>query len=73
MLHYISKQHKSQTTDFQDSSPPPTLYGNEKRMIALAQSLHNFNKWTSSHPDLESVILPFRDGLSIFKYNEPKK
>lgn len=41
-------------------------------MSALAKSVHEFNVWTKNHPNLDIVILPLRDGLSIMTYNAPK-
>ena len=40
-------------------------------MNALAKSVHEFNVWVTNHPNLDSVILPLRDGLSIMTYNAP--
>ena len=61
-----------QIPDLEVQSPPPQLYGDTKRMLALAASMHEFNLFVKNHPNLESVLLPLRDGLTVIKYNSPK-
>lgn len=35
-----------------------------------ARALQAFNKWVHSHPDLDSVLLPVRDGLMLIKWRD---
>ena len=60
------------TEDLQQLSPPPRVYGDEKRMIAIAVAMHEFNLFVKNHPNLETVVFPLRDGLTVIKYNAPK-
>ena len=42
-------------------------------MIAIAVAMHDFNLFVKNHPNLESVIFPLRDGLTVIKYNSLPK
>lgn len=41
-------------------------------MIAIAVAMHEFNLFVKNHPNLETVVFPLRDGLTVIKYNAPK-
>merc|ERR1712193_102604 len=41
-----------------DSQPARRAFGNDIR---------EFNQWVCDHPDLEQVVLPIRDGVSILR------
>eukprot|EP00747_Dinoflagellata_sp_TGD_P147657 gnl/TRDRNA2_/TRDRNA2_176840_c2_seq2.p1 gnl/TRDRNA2_/TRDRNA2_176840_c2~~gnl/TRDRNA2_/TRDRNA2_176840_c2_seq2.p1 ORF type:complete len:677 (+),score=148.32 gnl/TRDRNA2_/TRDRNA2_176840_c2_seq2:197-2032(+) len=41
-----------------DAQPARRAFGNDIRV---------FNKWVSEHPELEQVVLPIRDGVSILR------
>merc|ERR1719160_643696 len=41
-----------------DSQPARRGFGNDIRV---------FNEWVCNHPDLEQVVLPIRDGVSILR------
>lgn len=59
--------------DLKHLAPEAHLYGNANRMKVLAEVMHGFNKWVSEHPNLESVVLPLRDGLTIIRYRATPK
>jgi len=46
----------------------PAMFGSEKRMIALAQAMHEFNALVKNQACLRPVVLPLRDGLSIIRF-----
>ena len=50
------------------NAPDPANYGQPARQIKLAQTMDSFNKFVNGHPQLSTVILPIRDGLSIVRY-----
>lgn len=49
-----------------DAQPSRRDFGN---------AIRKFNQWVSDHPELEQVVLPIRDGISIIRFRsiEPKK
>lgn len=40
----------------------------EKKMVEKGRTVHDFNQFISSHPQLTSLMLPIRDGLTIAQY-----
>ena len=48
----------------QDSTVKPD------RMLKLAAIMHEFNAYVNTHPNLRSVMLPLRDGLTVCIYNK---
>ena len=40
----------------------------DKIMVDKGRKVHNFNQFISSHPELTSLMLPIRDGLTIAQY-----
>jgi predicted O-methyltransferase YrrM len=53
-------------------SPDAALYGEPKRMKALAAAMHDFNTFVSNHANLQTVMIPLRDGLTLIRYIAPK-
>ena len=45
----------------------------EARQRALAQTMHDFNRFVNNHALLSVVILPIRDGLSCIRYHAQGK
>ena len=41
----------------------------EKRMRKLSQAIHRFNVFCSCHPNLKTLMLPLRDGLTILRFS----
>lgn len=39
------------------------------RVHELASMMHSFNKFVQHEPQLQQVILPLRDGLTIIRFN----
>jgi caffeoyl-CoA O-methyltransferase len=50
-------------------APQAAAFGNERRMQALADSMHAFNARVRGHHKLRPLVLPLRDGLSIIRYS----
>ena len=42
-------------------------------MIAIAIAMNDFNIFVRNHPNLEAVMFPLRDGLTVIRYNSTKK
>ncbi|KAJ1431973.1 hypothetical protein B484DRAFT_448110 [Ochromonadaceae sp. CCMP2298] len=54
------------------ASPDPASFGSAPRMRSLAVSLHAFNRFAQTHPQLQPVMLPLRDGLTLIRYSNPQ-
>lgn len=60
-----------QDSDLEDQAPDPALYGNPKRMLTLAKTMHGFNTFINEQKHLfDVIVLPLRDGLTIIRYKE---
>lgn len=45
----------------------------DARRDAQTEALDRFNEFVASSPDLETVILPVRDGLTLIRYKKPSQ
>jgi len=59
---------QTQDSELRDVAPDPALYGNPARMKSLAAAMHKFNSQVASRPDLQPIIIPLRDGLTLIRY-----
>jgi len=51
----------------QPFAPDPAAFGDPKRMAAIAEDLHRFNRHVRADPRVEAVICPLRDGFTIVR------
>lgn len=49
-------------------APAYSDYGKKDRMQKLAAALHQFNAFLKNHAQLQPLLLPLRDGLTIVQY-----
>jgi predicted O-methyltransferase YrrM len=43
------------------------------RMQKIASKVHTFNEYVNNHPNLCSLLLPLRDGLTILTYSSVRR
>ena len=57
-----------QTEDLSEYAPRPQEYGDKGRMVKMTDWIHQFNVFVAEHPQLEVVLVPMRDGLTLIRY-----
>lgn len=64
---------QSKDTRLSALAPDAAQFGNPSRMKALAAVMHNFNTLVASRSDLQPIMLPLRDGLTVIRYTGASK
>ena len=57
-----------QEEGLEDWAPDAALFGEVTRMKLLSHAMHEFNKFILSLDNVQHVMLPVRDGLSLLRY-----
>jgi len=58
-----------QTEEWKDNAPDAKHFGtNVKRLMQVAEIMHQFNTYVANHPSLRSLLLPIRDGFTVMQY-----
>lgn len=50
----------------------PAAFDSQPKRRAFGEAIREFNLWVAAHPELEQVVLPLRDGVSMVAYRPQK-